>query len=485
MINLGLMRALAVASMFMVLTVAPAHAAGRTGAGPGQRPGVTPRWTAKQAPLPKDASTLNLVAPGVDLVSIACPSSRVCVAVGSYDTSAGYQAGLLLTDRSGSWTAAKAPMPRDYTARSKVSLTSVACLSAARCVAVGSYGSAKGIHGVLLSGLGRTWKAATAPLPRGALGSGQGVTLSTVTCPTRAVCVAAGSYDDAAGNPWPLLLTDTKGSWKPAKGSLPSDAAHGQFDPVQVLSVTCVSASECVAAGEYTNTQGNNAGLLVAGSKSSWRASTAPMPPNPYQVPSLGLTSVACVSATTCIAAGSYDDSAFRAEGVFVTGSKTTWKSAEAALPDDSPLALDTVLTITCRAKSVCVAVGFYYHSNDTEQGVLFTRSGRSWRLTKARLPRGYNGRTTRLLSAACPSAKTCVAVGDYSVGSGNSTVGEIQTGLGASWKFGPAPAPKNSAGPLVSVNSVACSSVTRCVAVGEYVDKQGFYEGLLLAGPG
>ena len=49
--------------------------------------------------------------------------------------------------------------------------------------------------------------------------------------------------------------------------------------------------------------------LLVTGSGTSWTAAEAPLPANAAADPGAGLGSVACPSASSCVAAGVYTDS--------------------------------------------------------------------------------------------------------------------------------------------------------------------------------
>ena len=76
--------------------------------------------------------------------SVACPSARECVAVGYYSDSSGNLQGLLLTGHGSSWAAAKPPLPAGAAARPDTILSGVACPSARECVAIGSYNDSAG-----------------------------------------------------------------------------------------------------------------------------------------------------------------------------------------------------------------------------------------------------------------------------------------------------------------------------------------------------
>ncbi len=135
----------------LAITVAPAASA----------------WKAAKAPLPRCGAATN-ASPA--LSDVACPSVAVCVAVGSYGSGpSGYGQGLLLTRSGSSWTATEAPLPAGTSANRNAELSSVACPSAAVCVAGQRYTDSSGHgQGVLLTGHGSSWAATKAPLPRDA-----------------------------------------------------------------------------------------------------------------------------------------------------------------------------------------------------------------------------------------------------------------------------------------------------------------------------
>ena len=101
-------------------------------------------WTPTQAPVPANANAgSNPV-----LSSITCAETGSCTAVGDYnDTNGGYQ-GLIETLSDGTWTPTQAPVPAN--AASNLGLTrgivllSVACPETVSCTAVGDYTDTNG-----------------------------------------------------------------------------------------------------------------------------------------------------------------------------------------------------------------------------------------------------------------------------------------------------------------------------------------------------
>jgi hypothetical protein len=71
--------------------------------------------------------------------------------------------------------------------------------------------------------------------------------------------------------------------------------------------VACPTISACVATGYFYNAAGVTLGLLVTGSGDAWAAGEAPLPSSAStKDPSAGLQSIACPSASECLAGGSY-----------------------------------------------------------------------------------------------------------------------------------------------------------------------------------
>ena len=438
---------------------------------------ISGTWTATEAPLPANAASN----PDAILGPVTCPSASSCVAAGTYNDSSGSEQGLLLTGSGTSWTAAEASLPANAAHRAAdVGLDWVACGSAASCVAVGNYFDPSGNgYGLLVTGSGTSWTTAEAPLPANA-GTDPVAYLNSVACPSASSCVAVGNYNDSSGSEQGLLLTGSGSSWSAAEAPRPANAAS---DPTVFFgSVACPSASSCVAAGSYVDSSGHQQGLMLTGSGTSWTATEIPPPTNAASNPDAALTSVTCLSASSCVATGGYTDSSGNRQGLLLTGSGTSWTATEAPLPPGG-ISLIGLGPAACASASSCVAPGAYNESSAIGLGLLLTGSGTSWTATEAPVPaNATNGGRTRLGLAACPSASFCVAVGAYGLFEGNE-YGWLLTGSGTSWTATEAPLPANATGG--ALGWVVCPSASSCVATGGYTDSSGNGQGLLVTGPG
>jgi len=365
--------------------------------------GSAASWKAASAPLP---ATANL---GGQLYSVACPSSSACTAVGYADGSAGQQ-GLLETGSGKSWTAAEAPVPANAQTPAQPTLAAVACYSATSCAAAGSYDPTNDGAGLLETGSGTSWTPAEAPLPVGT-GPGWGAQLTSVACPSATACVAAGWYNNpVSGVELGLIETGWGTSWTPAEAPLPANAA---LDPsVALFAVACHSAGSCVLVGQYNDSSGNTDGLILTGWGTSWQATEAPLPAGAAGALSSGLSSVACPSATWCVAASSYSDSPGDFRGALVTGSGTSWKATKVPLPANTQTPASAPLyAVACHSAASCLGVGLYRDSSGNYQGLLENKSGTSWKPAEAPLP-ASSGPPAELDRVACPSTTVCVAFG-------------------------------------------------------------------------
>jgi hypothetical protein len=249
--------------------------------------------------------------------SVSCASAGNCTAVGSYADSSRNLQGLLLTRTAGTWKATKAPLPAGAAADPDASANSVSCASAGNCTAVGSYADSSGnLQGLLLTQTAGTWKAAKAPLPAGAAAH-PFIMLSSVSCASAGNCTAVSRYTDSSGNQQGLLLTQTAGTWKATKAPLPAGAAANPA--VTLSSVSCASAGNCTAVGSYTGSSGNQQGLLLTQTPGTWKAAKAPLPTGAAADPFADLSSVSCASPGNCTAGGNYADSSGNRQGLLVT----------------------------------------------------------------------------------------------------------------------------------------------------------------------
>jgi hypothetical protein len=402
-----------------------------------------------------------------ELSSVACHSS-VCVAVGAYTGSAGYR-GLLATRLSAAsgWKAVQAPLPAGAAADPFATLTAVACGSATRCAAAGSYYLTSGrVQALLLTGLGSSWTAVKPPVPAG----GSDATVDAVACASASFCAAGGSYYNSHGEQG-LLLTWSGKSWTAATAAWPTKTFQNP-DGV-ITDVTCPSAKVCVATGTYTDSEQNTQSALLSGAGSSW-TTAAP------GAADLVVGPVACLSASRCVAAGSNDE-----RSMLVTGSGKSWQATDTPLPAGATSEqLSSLSSIAC-GPSACVADGDYVAQvgqNVERPGLLVTGSGTSWQAAQAPVPPNQKmSGGVSLSNVACPSAAACLVTGNYQLATGYEG-GLALSGTGSAWRAVSTPQP-SSAAPTIYTQpaGLACASATTCFEVSSYAQLSGNEQALIL----
>jgi hypothetical protein len=299
------------------------------------------RWLTSYPPFPPGvtnrAAAQNIVA------SASCTSTSMCVEGGTF----GYQ-GMLLIRSAKKWIAARAPLPTGAAKQPFASVTGLSCPSPKSCTGVGVYTGASGeIHGLILRGSGRVWRAAAAPLPAG---SHPDQSLAAVSCPSTTLCFAGGSQNDAAEQPQVLLLSWAGGKWNPVHVALPAGAAP---EPdAQITGLACPAVTHCIAVGSYQNTSGHTQGLLITRSGTHWTTAKAPLAWSAASNPVASLNAVSCPTTSRCTAVGTYSDTGGQQLGLVLTWSGKTWKAVPA------PLGSADLRAISCPTLTRCVALG-------------------------------------------------------------------------------------------------------------------------------
>ena len=378
-------------------------------------------WRPTEVKLPAGAAA----SPAAIISSVACPAATRCVGAGWYTDSTGQQQALLVTGWGTSWTASRAPVPSGGVGGS---LASVACSSASSCTAVGYYDRSSSSQApisqaLMVTGSGMSWKAAQAPLP-GAAKSSLPSALASVAC-SAVTCAATGDYNWQAQYDSPgLLLRRSGSSWTPTTAPMPAGYQASPAD-LSIPAVACAS-STCVAAGWYQDVAGNFHGVLLTDTGQGWIDARAPLPGNAGTdgIDTQG-ESVACPSAISCVVDGSYGSSAGLSEGVILTGLGSSWSAAQIPLPAQTdPHYGGTLGPLACASASRCTALGSYISSAYFIRNLAVTGWGTGWAATGTPFPANADANAaddpyTVISAVACPSSTRCVAVGSYTDSSG------------------------------------------------------------------
>jgi hypothetical protein len=215
-----------------------------------------------------------------------------------------------------------------------------------------------------------------------ALNTGGIAAVSAVSCASAGNCSAAGYYTDSQSQTRLFAVSEVRGAWgKPV--AIPGIAALSHGPAAGVPSVSCASAGNCAAGGWFTDRQGNRQAFLVSDVNGTWRAAFEV--PGTAALNSAGLaevTSVSCPSAGNCAAGGYYEitvdgDAHGPLEAFVVSKVKGTWQDA-IEVPGTTKLNAGgqaQVTSVSCVTARDCAAAGFYTGNVSSQDGFVVSRT--------------------------------------------------------------------------------------------------------------
>jgi hypothetical protein len=285
-----------------------------------------------------------------------------------------------------------------------------------------------------------SWTLQSTPTPAGATDGW----LYSVSCPSANDCSAVGNYQDSTGA-YPLAEQWDGTSWTIVPMPQPSGSV-GTYPSA----VSCASASACTAVGYYFDSAGRWLLLAERWDGTSWTVQSIPTPSGPYDY----LNGVSCASASDCMAVGVHNTSTLTEHW-----DGTSWT----AEPSPSPSGQSSELRgVSCASASDCTAVGALYPPNAVQVGRIGVAvppdgtlaehwDGSSWTIEQT--PTSLVSST--FTGASCISASACTAVGYY----GEGALAERWNG--AAWMIQATP---DTSGEFYGVS---CAAASACTAVG------------------
>jgi photosystem II stability/assembly factor-like uncharacterized protein len=321
------------------------------------------------------------------LGAVSCAGAKRCWAVGVAGPDAAPPGGatvIVATKNGGAtWTA------QHVTGGSTPQFSDISCPTPTECMAVGTNGASLPGSGVVVvtSDGGITWTPATAPA--------SALTLTSVACASPADCTAIVSQGTVT---WSAHSADFGQSWQ-QEGNLPSGFVAGD-------DLLCTAVS-CLVPGYVPTGGGHGAGAIAVSTDhgQTWAAASVPTGTGV-------LLSVACPSATACLAAGTTATTVsdvVPAKGQLLesTDAGHTWATAT------SPSAVDDVFGVACPSAQQCAMVGtkwFGYPAVALGAVAQSVNGGQTFKSS----PLAYIPLT--LSAVACPTTSSCVAVGGDTV---------------------------------------------------------------------
>lgn len=330
------------------------------------------------------------------------------------------------------WAFERTPKP---TEPGGSALLGISCRSRTWCMAVGGPETKRG-HMIAELWNGRAWSLLPIPRPPGA----SATVLDDVRCPSRTECVAVGAMI-RGGRMSGLVERWDEGTWDVERTS-----TRRGYATTTLYGVSCLSASSCVAVGEWDNRAGYQFPLLERWNGSAWSIRPTAGRGSGYSY----LYGVSCTSSSACTAVGVADGQAMAERW-----NGTRWLVEPGANPDDySGSGLGAV---SCVTSTFCAAAGGGSNADSDEvpdNSVQEIWNGTKWSVKEDVDPN--NNINYDLYGVSCASTTACLAVGDVA-----------ERWNGTTWS--PEPIPTREA-----MNAVSCPSRSGCVVVGAQPDQRG-----------
>jgi hypothetical protein len=153
-----------------------------------------------------------------------------------------------------------------------------------------------------------SWHRAIEVPGSGALNKGGTASVSSVSCRSAGNCTAGGSYRDGSGHVQALVVSERKGSWGKAI-EVPGSGTLNAGGDAELSSVSCASAGNCAAGGDYTDGSHRLQALVVSERNGTWgTAIEVPGSASLNKGGNASVNSVSCALAGNCAAGGSYRD---------------------------------------------------------------------------------------------------------------------------------------------------------------------------------
>jgi hypothetical protein len=381
-------------------------------------------WTAQTSP-PNPAG-----ATAADLNAVSCTAAKACEAVGvdQIQVTANDPKALAETWTGSSWTLQHAAAPAGA---ANNTLSSVSCVSASFCAAVGTHFNSAGDE-VNLAEIwnGTSWQIKATPNVTSQSGAADNE-LYGVSCVSASFCQAVGAGPDG---PTAELWNGTVWTVQSIPGA-----------DVQPQAVSCATADFCMEAG--------GSGDVDTWNGLSWSAGTS-------------VTGFSFVGSLSCLSAGFCE-----AVGEGPSGENATaWNgTAWTAQATPGPVS-NSFNSVSCNTATSCEAVGQALGSNGAPVPYADAWNGSTWTTQPAPAP--ANSQSSSLASVSCTSASSCTAVGQYS-SSSIPTFGQTQTLAevwdGTAWTIPATPDPSSTGPNLLA--GVSCGASEVCMAVGQYED--------------
>ncbi len=305
------------------------------------------------------------------------------------------------------------------------------------------------------------WGAAVISAVGIAIGSAAGTASATVTipaandelvgvaCPSTTSCIAVGANFTA---PTPLAETWGALGWRTVGVKLPAGFGQGELTDVACPAVK--SGADCVAVGGAITKAGTFYALADGWNGKAWTPVKASGSAGTI------LQSVSCPSVSYCLAVGAFGSPSGTGHPIADVWNGKKW--AQIKVPAPAHATQSEFDHVSCASASLCMAVGEVTDSAGNNAALAAEWNGKTWSYLKLAPAPGLFD--VDMSGVSCPTATSCVAVGDGAAKVGTADLIEVWNGK--SWARASAVAwPKGSTNSWLV--GLSCWAVGHCLSTG------------------
>ena len=379
---------------------------------------------------------------------------------------------------SGSWGAAvEVAGTAALNAGASDEVDDVSCASPGNCGAGGFYTDGAGHQQVWVSNeVAGSWNSAVEIPGTALLNAGASADFNEISCPSAGNCTAVGDYTDESNALQAFVVDEKGGTWgsaieAPGTGFLNADGA------ASALTLSCSSAGNCSAGGTFADASAHLQAFSLNEVNGVWDSAVELPGITTLNVGTIsGLSSISCASTGNCSGVGTYTDAATHTQSFVDDEQNGTWGTAQET-PGDATLNGGGNMIyndLSCSSAGNCAAGGFYTDTATHLQAFTVNEVNGVWG-PAAELPGIATmnaGGASAVFDLSCTASGSCSAVGNYT----DSSSGEqafVVDEVGGTWgsiEEAPGSAALNVAGGA-NFNTVSCTSPGNCDAGGLYSD--------------
>ncbi|HXT91107.1 MAG TPA: hypothetical protein VN714_17790, partial [Trebonia sp.] len=319
--------------------------------------------------------------------------------------------------------------------------------------------------------------------------SGGSAHVNSVSCASAGNCSAGGEYTDTTGAQQAFVVDEVNGHWQNAI-EVPGTEILNTGRTASVHSLSCAAPGNCIAGGSYMQNGLGQQAFVASEVNGAWH--TAELVPGSAKLNKGGggvITSVSCTAPGNCGAGGSYSDASGASQALVVRQVNGVWGSA-IEVPGTEALNKGgnaTVNKVSCPSAGNCTAVGAFADGPFPRQQAFVVREvNGTWR-TAVVLPgtQALNkGGSATAKSVSCTSPVSCVAAGTYTDRSGR-TQAFVAAEMSGTWRKAievPGGAALNRGGSTPDLVEVSCGAAGNCSAVSGYTDASHHHQAFVIS---